>query len=128
MTCFQCDANSHSDHSFHSFLAPKPSPSCFLSCRSHTISLTDDMPDLSNSIYTNSTFSKASSFSSIFTRRRSDLISRDLMKFDDDNKKDQEVSCCDYCENLKDENLPLLSSYINKDKPVNRSSIILAVK
>ncbi len=132
MTCFRCDAQNCSNHSFHNFLAPKSSS--FTTYNNNNISSMDDMPDLSNSIYTNSsTFSKASSSSSIFTRR-SDLVSRGLIKIDD-KKDDDEVACCDYCENLKDENLissPSLSSWskkpYSKDQPLNNIIVMLSVK
>jgi hypothetical protein len=92
MACFAKDASSHSNHNFQTFLTPKVSS---LTYNNNLPSLVDDdLPDLSPSIYTNSTYYSASlSSSSNFTRRAA--LARQKQE-----EEEEQIACCDFCENL----------------------------
>ncbi|KAG2204327.1 hypothetical protein INT47_009369 [Mucor saturninus] len=91
--CYSRDADSDSSHNFQSFFAPKTSSVTF----NKQISLMDDMPSLTTSLYTTSTAS-----SSIFTRR-SVLLTKPQ------DEKENNLSCCDYCESVNKKNTGLSS-------------------
>lgn len=130
MACFTKDANRHSDHNFSSFLTPK---TCSLTYNNN-LSFNkqeddDDLPELTSSIYTNSTYSSASlSFLSIFTRRAT-LLAR-AKKYQQEEEEEEEYSdyeeeqieCCDYCENLNKKANDFMPTTIKLQKPVYISS------